>query len=268
MKMEAVGRLAGGIAHDFNNVLAAILTFSEMLSEDLLDRPKERQMARKITGAAERAAGLVRQILSFSRKDKSEGTAVDVGAIARESVELLRATTPQTMRISLEDIGGATIHADAGNISQVIMNLCVNARDAMRPAPGAIDIAITQPAFDRGFLDRTTKRLAHNGVPSLQIVTGEDGQMHRVRVGAVAPERPCVCLSVRDTGGGIRRAVLEHMFEPFYTTKGIGLGSGLGLAAVHGIVLGLEGAIVVETEQGVGTEFRIYLPMAELARAA
>ncbi|MES1150827.1 MAG: ATP-binding protein, partial [Dongia sp.] len=268
MKMEAVGRLAGGIAHDFNNVLTAILTFSEMLADDLADRPRQQQMAQKVAGAAKRAAGLVKQILSFSRKDKSDSTEVDVAAVAKETIALLRATTPQTMRIAFEDTGGALIRADAGKISQVIMNLCVNARDAIGSRPGAIEIALAQPAFDLGLLHSARMHMSPPRMPALHIETDANGRTHRVHVGVIAPDRPCVCLSVRDSGGGIRRAVLEHMFEPFYTTKGIGQGSGLGLAAVHGIVLGLEGTIAVETTEGVGTEFRIFLPMAALARAA
>ncbi len=272
MKMEAIGRLAGGIAHDFNNVLTAILTFAEMLKADLADRPQQQRMVEKIVGGAMRASGLVKQILSFSRKDAAgEGRAeaeVDVVAIARETLALLRATTPQSMLTSLTGSDSAAIRADAGQISQIIMNLCVNARDAIGMRPGAIEVAIRHPAFDRA-ADRIGARHIPpvDGAP-LDVVTTTDGRTHFVHVGTVPPDRPCICLSVRDNGGGIPRAVLEHMFEPFYTTKGIGQGSGLGLAAVHGIVLGLEGTISVETNDGLGTTFRIYLPMPQLAKAA
>lgn len=268
MKMEAVGRLAGGVAHDFNNVLTAILTFAEMLQADLADRPPQQRMATKIVGAAKRAAGLVTQIMSFSRKGKSDKVEVDIAGIARETLELLRATTPQTLLTSFTGSDGALVRADPGNISQIIMNLCVNSRDAIGMRPGAIEIEVKSPAFDRAAERQGARHMPPaNGAP-LNVMTTADGRTHFVHVGTIAPDRPCVCISVKDNGGGIPRTVLEHMFEPFYTTKGVGKGSGLGLAAVHGIVLGLEGTISVETTEGFGTTFRIYLPMAQMAKAA
>lgn len=269
MKMEAIGRLAGGIAHDFNNVLTAILTFAEMLKADLADRPVQQRMAEKIASGATRAAGLVKQILSFSRKDSAGlDSDVDVVAIAQETLSLLRATTPQSMLTSLAGADTATVHADPGQISQVIMNLCVNARDAIGMRPGAIEIAIRQPAFDLAANREGAKHFPPTGGAPLNVATTTDGRTHFVHVGTIAADRPCVCISVKDNGGGIPRSVLEHMFEPFYTTKGIGQGSGLGLAAVHGIVLSLEGTISVETTEGVGTTFRIYLPLPQVAKAA
>jgi signal transduction histidine kinase len=272
MKMEAIGRLAGGIAHDFNNVLTAILTFAEMLRSDLADRPVQQRMADKIAGGATRAAGLVKQILSFSRKDPtSQGLAkndVDVVAIARETLALLRATTPQSMLTSLDGNEAATVRADPGEISQIIMNLCVNARDAIGMRPGAIEITIRDPAFDLAADRIGAKHIPPAGGAPLDVATTVDGRTHLVHVGTIPSDRPCVCISVEDNGGGIPRAVLEHMFEPFYTTKGIGQGSGLGLAAVHGIALALEGTILVETTEGFGTTFRIYLPKSQLAKAA
>jgi signal transduction histidine kinase len=160
------------------------------------------------------------------------------------------------------------VRADPSKISQIIMNLCVNARDAIGVRPGAIEIAVKPRALDRAAERLNARHLAPSGAAPVNIVTGNDGRTHYVHVGTIAADRPCVCISVKDNGGGIPRAVLEHMFEPFYTTKGIGQGSGLGLAAVHGIVLGLEGTISVETTEGVGTTFRIYLPMPSLAKAA
>jgi signal transduction histidine kinase len=269
MKMEAIGRLAGGIAHDFNNVLTAILTFAEMLKADLADRPVQQRMAEKIASGATRAAGLVKQILSFSRKDSAGlDSDVDVVAIAQETLSLLRATTPQSMLTSLAGADTAIVHADPGQISQVIMNLCVNARDAIGMRPGAIEIAIRQPAFDLAANREGAKHFPPTGGAPLNVATTADGRTHFVHVGTIAADRPCVCISVKDNGGGIPRSVLEHMFEPFYTTKGIGQGSGLGLAAVHGIVLSLEGTISVETTEGVGTTFRIYLPLPQVAKAA
>ena len=266
MKMEALGRLAGGIAHDFNNMLTAILTFSELLVRDLEAQPAQRRMAEKVAGAATRAAGLVKQILSFTRKEQAELKEVDLGAIAKETLALLRASTPQNILTSFTGTAGAVVMADPGQISQVIMNLCVNARDAINVRPGAIEIIVEHPAYDRRFPTRSpgaTPAGVHAHVHQMGAITsGPDERTHLMHIGAVAPDRPCVCLSIRDTGGGIPRNVLERMFEPFYTTKGIGQGSGLGLAAVHGIVLGLEGAITVETTEGAGTVFRIHLPMA------
>jgi signal transduction histidine kinase len=272
MKMEAIGRLAGGIAHDFNNVLTAILTFAEMLKTDLADRPVQQRMADKIVGGATRASGLVKQILSFSRKDAASSdrveTEVDVVAIARETLALLRATTPQGMLTSLDGNASASVRADPSQVSQIIMNLCVNARDAIGMRPGAIEIGILDPAFDLAATRIGARHIPPAGGAPLNVATTTDGRTHFVHVGTIAADRPCVCISVKDNGGGIPRTVLEHMFEPFYTTKGIGQGSGLGLAAVHGIALALEGTISVETTEGAGTAFRIYLPKPHLAKAA
>ena len=272
MKMEAIGRLAGGIAHDFNNVLTAILTFAEMLKSDLADRPAQQRMADKIVGGATRAAGLVKQILSFSHKDSAvehrNDSEVDVVAIAKETLGLLRATTPQSMLTSLTGSDAAAVRADPGQISQIIMNLCVNARDAIGMRPGAIEIAVRQPAFDLAANRIGAKHIPPPGGTALNVATTADGRTHFVHVGTIPADRPCACISVKDNGGGIPRAVLEHMFEPFYTTKGIGQGSGLGLAAVHGIALSLDGTISVETTEGAGTTFRIYLPMPQMAKAA
>jgi len=148
------------------------------------------------------------------------------------------------------------------------MNLCVNARDAIGMRPGAIEITIRGPAFDLAASRIGAKHIPPAGGAPLNVLTTTDGRTHFVHAGTIPPDRPCVCISVKDNGGGIPRGVLEHMFEPFYTTKGIGQGSGLGLAAVHGITLGLEGTILVETTEGVGTTFRIYLPMEQVAKAA
>ncbi len=243
-----------------------------MLKADLADRPAQQRMAEKIVGGATRAAGLVKQILSFSRKDQASldlvESEVDVVAIARETMALLRATTPQSMLISLDGNPAAPVRADPSRISQVIMNLCVNARDAIGMRPGAIEIEIRDTAFDLAANRIGAKHIPPAGGAPLKVASTTDGRTHFVHVGTVAAERPCVCISVKDNGGGISRPVLEHMFEPFYTTKGIGQGSGLGLAAVHGIVLAMEGTISVETTEGAGTAFRIYLPKPQLTKAA
>ncbi len=262
MKMEALGRLAGGIAHDFNNMLTAILSFAELLDQDLADRPAQQRMARKIVGATLRASGLVRQILSFARKDQGDQRAVDLGDIAREALGLLRATTSASILTSFTAPPGATVVADPGQLSQVVMNLCVNARDAIGERPGAIEVLLERPAFDLGLPHGKAQPTARAGIATLDIDTQPGLRRHVMHVGAMAPDKPCVCLSVRDNGGGIPRNVLERMFEPFYTTKGVGQGSGLGLAAVHGIVLSLNGTILVDTVEGSGTTFRIYIPMA------
>ena len=264
MKMEALGRLAGGIAHDFNNMLTAILTFAQMLTEDLDERPQQKRMAEKIAGAAMRASALVRQILSFSRKDQAALQEIDIGDVAKETLALLRASTPQAILTAFEGEPGALVLADPSQISQVVMNLCVNARDAIGPRPGAIEVAIRYPVLDRGLPGMPAG--VPTGAAAVSIVSGPDQRTHLVHVGEIMPNRHCVCLSVRDNGGGIPRPVLERMFEPFYTTKGVGQGSGLGLAAVHGIVLGLNGSLLVETTEGSGTTFRIFLPLAKPAK--
>ncbi|MBI3821306.1 MAG: response regulator [Planctomycetes bacterium] len=232
-KMEAVGRLAGGVAHDFNNLLTVISGYSEILLKGPLPAELMRDFVAEIRRAGERAATLTRQLLAFSRKQVLESKVVDLNALVSDSEKLLK-------RLIGEDVALATvlepgldlIIADPGQIEQVIMNLAVNARDAM-PEGGAITIT-------------TANR------------TVEAGARH-----ANVPPGRYVLLSVADSGCGMDEQTLAHVFEPFFTTKQPGIGTGLGLAMVHGFITQSGGHITARSKPGFGATFNIYLPAVD-----
>src|SRR5215471_8972988 len=230
-KMEAVGRLAGGIAHDFNNLLMVISGYSEFLLERLGAEPHLRGPAQEIASASERASSLTRQLLAFSRKQMLAPRIVNLNDIATENLKMLTRMIGED--IDLVMTPGAdlwSVRADSGQIEQVIMNLAVNARDAM-PSGGKLTIETANTALDE-----------------------EYARFH-------APLRPgdYVMFSISDTGAGMDQETQSHIFEPFFTTKGP-KGTGLGLSTVYGIVKQSGGYIWVYSEIGKGTTFKIYLP--------
>jgi PAS domain S-box-containing protein len=231
-KMEAVGRLAGGVAHDFNNLLTIIKGYVEMAMQRCLDRPELHSDIRRIEDAADRAVTLVRQLLAFSRKQVLRPKILDLNAIVMNLDQLLRRLMNENiaMKTFVSDDVGA-IKADPGQIEQVIMNLVVNARDAL-PDGGRILIETSNVHLDSAYTrDHTV-----------------------VRPG------PYVLLAVTDTGIGMTADTAAHIFEPFYTTKESGRGTGLGLSTVYGIVKQSGGYIWVYSELGKGTTFKVYLP--------
>jgi PAS domain S-box-containing protein len=230
-KMEAVGRLAGGIAHDFNNLLMVISGYSEFLLERLGDEPRLRGPAQEIASAAERASSLTRQLLAFSRKQMLAPRIVDLNTVATENLKMLTRMIGEDIDlVLLPDPGLWPVRADAGQIEQVIMNLAVNARDAM-PSGGKLTIETSNVALD-----------------------DEYARIH-------APLRPgdYVMVAISDTGAGMDSETQSHIFEPFFTTKGT-KGTGLGLSTVYGIIKQSGGYIWVQSEMGKGTTFKIYLP--------
>jgi PAS domain S-box-containing protein len=234
-KMEAIGRLAGGVAHDMNNLLSPILGFSEILREDLDTSDKRRDSAETIFNAALRAKNLVRQLLSFSRKDTPGLKPLDLRKTIEGFQKLLGRTIREDIEITLRLAPNLPpIMGDSGQIEQVIMNMVINAQDAM-PDGGSLTIST-----DRQFLDETYAA-THQGV--------KPGEY--------------VMLSISDTGMGMDKLTMEHLFEPFYSTKGSG-GTGLGLATVYGIVKQHKGSIWVYSEPGQGSIFKIYLPVAKV----
>jgi PAS domain S-box-containing protein len=233
-KMEVIGTMAGGIAHDFNNVLGAILGYGELAQQDSSEGSPLRRYLDNILHAAERARLLVEGILGFSRSGLGERALVNIGAVVSETLELLEASLPRSIRLeSRIKAGDAAVIGDATYLHQVAMNLCTNAIQAMEQG-GVLRVSLER-------IDAAVSRTLSRG--------------------SIAPG-PYVRLIVSDTGAGIRPAVLERMFDPFFTTKRVGEGTGLGLSLVHGIVADLGGAIDVTTGAGRGTIFEIWLPVA------
>jgi PAS domain S-box-containing protein len=233
-KMESIGTLAGGIAHDFNNILTLIIGYTQMTQ---LEFPKESQNwqdLQEVLLAAYRATDLARQILSFSRQTEKAIQPVRVQDIIRESLKLLRPSIPSTITI-LESIDQQCqpVMADPTQMHQILMNLCTNAYYAMRNSGGTLAITLSEIAVNPGDI-----------VGNINVRKGE--YLH---------------LEVSDTGTGIMPEVLDRIFEPYYTTKPKGEGTGLGLAVVHGIVTGHRGDITVYSEIGKGTTFNVYLPV-------
>jgi PAS domain S-box-containing protein len=234
-KLQSIGRLAGGVAHDFNNLLTAILGNAELALMDLPEDHPAREGVGEIVKAAERAASLTRQLLSFARKQMIEPAPLDLSAVVSGSIEMLRRLLGEDIEIMAELRDGLDIvEADPGQVQQLLINLTVNARDAM---PGGGRLVIETANLDVGDEYRT----AHPEVRSGHYVT----------------------LAVTDTGTGMSEDVLAHLFEPFFTTKRQGEGTGLGLATCHGIVEQSGGHIWVHSELGIGTCVTILLPVAE-----
>lgn len=230
-KMESIGTLAGGIAHDFNNILAVINGYAELCVLNSAEPAIIQKSVREIKRAAERATGLVRQILTFSRKAEVRVAPLDLNQHLRDLVKLLAETFPRNITFNFAlDEGLQPLLADQNQLQQIVLNLCVNARDAM-PGGGTITL--------------TTQRLEEDAVPA-----------------SMRSRRACAVLKVSDTGTGMPPEVRERIFEPFFTTKGVNKGTGLGLAVVYGIVASHEGAIDVESTVGQGSTFRVCLPFA------
>jgi PAS domain S-box-containing protein len=236
-KMEAIGRLAGGIAHDFNNLLTAVLGFSELALGKLDSRDPLRRDLEQIRKAGERAAGLTRQLLIFSRHETIVPQVLDPNTVLVELERMLRRVIGEdvTLQMSLgRDLG--RVKVDKGYLEQVAMNLCVNARDAM-PRGGRIVIETA----------------------GVELEEGAPGFRGPVKGGRY------IMIAVTDTGGGMSQDVLSHLFEPFFTTKEAGKGTGLGLSTVYGIVQGAGGNLAVYSEVGHGSTFKVYLPRVEEA---
>jgi PAS domain S-box-containing protein len=234
-KLEGIGRLAGGVAHDFNNLLTVIGGYSRMGLEELPENHSLRGSLAEIERAAERAAALTRQLLAFSRHQPTELKTLVPDEIIRDFEKMLRRIIGEDVELTLAlDARGVAIRGDVGHLEQVVLNLAVNARDAM-PAGGKLLIESSRLRVDAEFVE------AHPGT--------EPGEY--------------VLLTVTDTGTGMPTEVKAHLFEPFYTTKEPGRGTGLGLSTVYGIVKQSGGSIRVYSEIGHGTSFHLLFPAVE-----
>ncbi|MDB5827570.1 MAG: histidine kinase [Variovorax sp.] len=231
-RMEAVGTLASGMAHDFNNILGAILGFGEMAVRSSRAGSRMRRNVELILKAGERGRSLVEKILAFSRTGVGERVPVHVETVVQDAVALLRASLPANVRlVSRLEAGGAAVMGDSTQVHQVVMNLGINAIQAM-PDGGSLEVRLAVRSFAAPFVAAT---------------------------GTLLPGE-YLALTVRDTGAGIPREIISRIFDPFFTTKDVGAGTGLGLSLVHGIVAGFGGAIEIMTAVGGGSVFTVYMP--------
>jgi two-component system, cell cycle sensor histidine kinase and response regulator CckA len=233
-QMEVVGRLAGGIAHDFNNLLTAILGYTGLLAVRFASDEAACRELREVQKAGERAATLTRQLLAFSRRQVLQLELLDLREVAAETAKRLGRLLGESVALEVSIRAPVGVKADRGQLEQVLVELALNARDAM-PAGGTLRIEVAQ--VELGAADATAQP-------------------------EVPPGRYAL-LSVADTGSGMDGEVLRHLFEPFFTTKEVGQGTGLGLATVYGIVRQSGGRVTAESAPGCGTTFRIYLPLVE-----
>ena len=237
-RLEAIGTLAGGIAHDFNNILGAILGYTQLLQMDIHENEKAMHYTRKILGGCDRAKNLILQILDFSRHNKknNEMIAVSLSTVTKESLKLLRSSIPSSIKIRTEiSEDSGYILADPAQINHMIVNLCTNAYQAIGDNQGTITIKTNQLEIDHQTI------FSQSALPDL-----DPGNY--------------ITISVIDDGQGISPEIMDKIFEPYFTTKRGGDGTGLGLAVVHGIVTQCNGQITIKSSKGKGTEFTVYFP--------
>jgi two-component system, cell cycle sensor histidine kinase and response regulator CckA len=238
-KMEAIGRLAGGVAHDFNNLLTAILGFGELIQRQLPDDSQAAQDIKEVIHAGRSAAELTKQLLAFSRQQRIQPQIIDIDAVVQGMEGLLRRVIGEDIELLVHPSTGLDlVNADRAQIEQIVMNLVVNARDAM-PTGGRLTIETGHVELDEAYIAQ------HPGA-----TTGSH-----------------VMIAVTDTGCGMDEQVRARIFEPFYTTKELGRGTGLGLSTVYGIVKQNRGSIWVYSEVGHGTAFKVYWPRIAAATA-
>jgi len=237
-KMEAIGTLAGGIAHDFNNILGAMQGYVELSLDDLTEDSAVRDNLEQILSCIGRAAKLVKQILTFSRKDQQEEEKepIQISSIIKEVLGMLRSSLPATIKISRKiHADSSMVLADSTQIHQVLVNLCTNASHAMQGADGLLEVSLEDVNFE------SETRIGNEHLGSGNYVK----------------------ISISDSGCGMEKEVMERIFEPFFTTKKVNEGTGLGLSVVHGIIKSHNGEITVSSTPGEGTTFDIFLPKIE-----
>ena len=267
-KHESLGTLAGGIAHDFNNILNIMMGFAHLIVGDLPSGSPHRPALLEILKSGERGAALVEQILTYAQKAERRRDHVQLDALLEDGVGMIRAALPSSARIESDcQIGVAPVLADETQLLQIITNLCVNAAHALGGAPGQIDVSCREISVNRGRPTRLRQLLEANGSDAMNIEKRKKGLGGRLWFGQMSSGRH-VRFAVEDNGCGMDWATLSRIFEPFFTTKPVGEGTGLGLAAVTGIVRDHGGAIMIDTMRDKGTRFEVYLPAAEAKRPA
>ncbi len=236
-KLEAIGTLAGGIAHDFNNILSSVMGFTELAMLQSQAGSKVRKYLETSVKSCYRAKDLVNQILTFSRQGEQERKPVQLNYVVKEALNMLRASLPSTIEMRQTIVAKSLIMADPTQIHQVLLNLCTNAAHAMREKGGLLEVSLRDVNLD-----------------------AENASLY-----PEAGPGPYVQLTVTDTGHGMEPEVMERIFDPYFTTKSPGEGTGLGLSVIHGIVKSHEGIIDVHSEPGKGSSFHVLLPVSAKA---
>ncbi len=235
-KMEAIGTLAGGIAHDFNNILTPISGYTELAMRKIPAGGRARNNLEQVLAGVQRAKSLVQQILTFSRQDSQKRCSLQIKSIVKEALKLLRASLPATIEFKSDIRSDSMVVADPTQIHQVMINLCTNAQHAMKESGGILEIVLED--------------IDLNGNDSKAATDLKPGHY--------------VCLTVSDTGCGMDKELLDRIFEPYFTTKPEGEGTGMGLSVVHGIVKNHGGDIILESEKGKGSSFKVFFPKMEV----
>ncbi|MBF0191063.1 MAG: response regulator [Magnetococcales bacterium] len=235
MKMEAIGTLTGGIAHDFNNILGVILGYTEMTLKHLPQGMRPHTDLQEVYQAGLRARDLVAQLMTFSRRTERRYRPLLLAPLVKEVMKFLQAVIPASVETTMRlRTTTALVHGDPGDLNQILMNLCTNAAQAMEKTPGRLTVTLEEI------------HLEESEIGSLPLNPG-----------------PHARLTVEDTGHGMAPELLPRIFDPFFTTKEVGKGTGLGLSVVHGLVMAIGGAIEVQSREGEGSSFRVYLPLLQ-----
>jgi signal transduction histidine kinase len=260
-KRDALGRLAAGIAHDFNNILAIIMMYSDTVRTRLPEDDRNRKRLDEVLTAANRGKDLISQILDFTRDKATEHVAFDLAENLRETISLLDETVAKEIELSVRvPDGGVWVTGDATGLHQVVANLAINAIHAMPATDAKLDIRLERMVIDGKSIDKLNKKFA-GADADVVFDAQEDGVakawLRQLSIGRYAR------ISIADNGAGMSLNTLRKVFDPYFTTKPVGEGTGLGLAAVAGITAAHDGGISVETKEGEGTTFHVFVPLPD-----